>query len=167
MLIDLLTCTGLRAAEAADVRCGDILAGYGQCALYVRNGKGDKPRTIEIPDSLKKHFKSFIQWKQSKEEPTGEDDHLLIGQRGPWTPAGVAQTVKKYLRELGLYQPGWSAHSLRHSYATELYAREHDLRTVQKQLGHVSVQTTQRYADVSRADIQRQVKNLWSGERRR
>lgn len=162
MLIDLLTSTGLREAEAADVRCADIRAGYGESALFVRNGKGSKSRTVQIPVSLKRHLKSFLKWKVDKGEPADHDDHLFLGQRGPWTGAGVAQTVKKYLRRLGLYERGKSAHALRHSYAVELYRQERDLRAVQKQLGHASVQTTQRYADVLAEDIAEQVKGLWN-----
>jgi integrase/recombinase XerD len=166
LLIDLLTCTGVRAAEAADIRCGDIRAAYGQCALFIRNGKGGRARTIEIPDSLKRHLKSFLAWKQEQGEPTAQDDPLFVGQRGPWKASAVQQAVKKHLRELGIYERGKAAHSLRHSYATELYRREHDIRTVQRQLGHASVYTTQIYADVTPEDIQRQVKGLWGGERR-
>jgi site-specific recombinase XerD len=162
MLIDILTSTGLREAEAADVRCGDIRAGYGESALFVRNGKGSKSRTVVIPDSLKKHFKAFLKWKADRGEPTGHDDHLFLGQRGPWTPAAVQQAVKKYLRKLGFYEKGKSAHALRHSYAVELYRQQRDLRAVQKQLGHASVQTTQRYADVLAEDIAEQVKGLWN-----
>jgi integrase/recombinase XerD len=162
MLIDLLTSTGLREAEAADVRCGDIRAGYGESALYVRNGKGDKSRTVQIPDSLKKHLKAFLKWKDERGEPTGTDDHLFLGQRGYWTVAAVQQAVKKYLRRLGLYERGKSAHSLRHSYAVALYRQQRDLRAVQKQLGHASIQTTQRYADVLAEDIAEQVKGLWN-----
>jgi site-specific recombinase XerD len=114
MLIDLLTSTGVREAEASDMRCGDILAGYGQSACYIRSGKGDKSRTIQIPDSLRIHLKSFLVWKQEHGEPVGEDAFLFIGQRGPWTPWAVGEIVKKYLRQLGLYQTGKSVHSLRH-----------------------------------------------------
>ncbi|MGO9020617.1 MAG: tyrosine-type recombinase/integrase [Syntrophobacteraceae bacterium] len=85
MAIDLLTCTGLRVAEAANVRCGDIRAGYGECALFVRDGKGSKSRTVEVPDFLKKHMKQFVVWKACRGEPTGPDDQLFIVQRGPWT----------------------------------------------------------------------------------
>ena len=162
MLLDLLTCTGMREAEAADIRCGDILSGYGQCACYVRHGKGDKARTIEIPSSLRAHLKTFLAWKQGQGEPTGQDDHLFIGQRGRWTPWAVGQIVKQHLRRLDLYEPGKSAHSMRHSYAVELYRKKRDLRAVQKQLGHASIQTTQKYADVLVEDIQEQIKGLWN-----
>jgi site-specific recombinase XerD len=161
MAIDLLTSTGLRVSEAADVRCGDLKAGYGESALFVRNGKGSRSRTIQIPDSLKKHFKQFITWKESRGEPTGADDYLFVGKRGPWTAQAVQQLVKKYLKALGLYESEKSVHALRHSYAVEFYRQQRDLRALQKQLGHASVQTTQIYADVTAEDIQKQIKGLW------
>ncbi len=162
MAIDLLTSTGIRVAECADIRCGDVRAGYGQSALFVREGKGSKSRTIQIPDSLKKHLRSFVAWKASMGEPVSPDDYLFVGQRGPWKPSAIQQAVKKYLRQLGLYESGKSVHALRHSYAVELYRRERDLRAVQKQLGHASISTTMIYADVLPEDIQDQIKNLWN-----
>src|SRR5208283_2713677 len=104
MAIDLLTCTGLRVSEVANVRCSDIKAGYGESALFVRDGKGAKSRTVQIPDSLKKHLKQFVVWKASRGEPTGPDDFLFIGQRGPWTAQAIQFLVKKHLKALGLYE---------------------------------------------------------------
>jgi site-specific recombinase XerD len=46
-------------------------------------------------------------------------------------------------------------------YAVEFYRQEKDLRALQKQLGHSSIQTTQIYADVSVEDIQKQIRGLW------
>lgn len=161
MAIDLLTCTGLRVSEAANVRCGDIKTGYGESALFVRDGKGSKSRTVQIPDSLKKHLKQFVIWKASRGEPTGADDFLFLGQRGPWTAQAIQFLVKKYLKALGLYENEKSVHALRHSYAVEFYRQEKDLRGLQKQLGHASIQTTQIYADVTAEDIQKQIRGLW------
>jgi site-specific recombinase XerD len=161
MAIDLLTCTGLRVSEAANVRCGDIRASYGESALFVRDGKGAKSRTVQIPDSLKRHLKQFVVWKASRGEPTGPDDYLFIGQRGPWSSQAIQFLVKKHLKTLGLYENEKSVHALRHSYAVEFYRQEKDLRGLQKQLGHSSIQTTQIYADVTAQDIQKQIKGLW------
>ncbi|MFZ0927043.1 MAG: tyrosine-type recombinase/integrase [Syntrophobacteraceae bacterium] len=116
---------------------------------------------FKILDSLKRHLKQFITWKQTRGEPTGVDDHLFIGQRGPWTAQAIQQLVKKYLNALGLYESEKSVHALRHSYAVEFYRQGKDLRALQKQLGHSSVQTTQIYADVMVEDIQAQIKGLW------
>jgi len=39
MAIDLLTSTGMRVAEASNIRCGDIKAGYSESAIFIRDGK--------------------------------------------------------------------------------------------------------------------------------
>ena len=161
MLVDVLTSAGLRAAEAADLRCGDLRIGYAESALFVRCGKGSKAGTVQIPDSLKVHLKAYLAWKTSQGEACGPDDFLFVGQRGPWSAWAVGARVKRYLRRLGLYEQGKSAHSLRHSFAVQLYRQQRDLRCVQKQLRHSSVQTTQRYADTLAEDIQQQMKGLW------
>ncbi|HJJ89039.1 MAG TPA: tyrosine-type recombinase/integrase [Methanocorpusculum sp.] len=41
--------------------------------------------------------------------------------------------------------PGITPHTIRHSYASELYKRSHNLRVVQENLGHYSIQTTELY----------------------
>ena len=161
MAIDLVTSSGLRVSEAANVRCGDLRASYGESALFVRDGKGAKSRTVQIPDSLKRHLKQFVVWKASRGESTGPDDYLFLGQRGPWTAQAIQFLVKKYLKALGFYENEKSVHALRHSYAVEFYRQEKDLRALQKQLGHSSVQTTQIYADVTVQDIQKQIRGLW------
>jgi len=161
MAIDLVTSSGLRVSEAANVRCGDIKAGYAESALFVRDGKGAKSRTVQIPDALKRHLKQFIVWKASRGEPTGQDDYLFIGQRGPWSVQAIQFLVKKYLKGLGIYENEKAVHALRHSYAVEYYRQEKDLRGLQKQLGHASIQTTQIYADVTVQDIQKQIRGLW------
>lgn len=54
-----------------------------------------------------------------------------------------------------LLAAGWSAHSMRHRYATVTYAVARDLLTVQQLLGHSKPETTMRYtalpADALRA----------------
>ena len=162
LAIDILTSTGLRVSELANLRCGDLSTGYGVTAsIYVRDGKWSKTRLVIIPDSLKKHIKQFLAWKKDRGERVGEDDFLFYGQRGPWTRQAVQQLVKKFLKKLDFYENGKSAHSLRHSYAVELYRKEKDLRAVQKQLGHSSTQSTQIYADVLAEDLGRQVRGMW------
>lgn len=162
MVIDLLTSTGLRVSEAANLRCGDLKIGYSESKIYVREGKGGISGHVVINDTLKRHLKAFIGWKTKHGESIGDEDHLFIGQRGTWTAQAIQQIVKKYLKELDIYVSGKSAHSLRHSYAVELYSKQHDLRAVQKQLRHVSIQSTLVYADITDEEIGNQIKGLWN-----
>jgi site-specific recombinase XerD len=162
MAIDLLTSTGMRVSEVANLRCGDLKLGYSERKLFVREGKGRISGHVIIPDALKTHLKRFLSFKKSRGESVGQDDFLFMGQRGSWTSQAIQQIVKKYLKELGIYEQGKSVHALRHSYAVALYSQEKDLRAVQKQLRHSSIQSTIVYADVTDETISNQIKGLWN-----
>ena len=56
-------------------------------------------------------------------------------------------------------------HSSRHTYATQLYKKTKNLRLVQKQLRHASIETTQVYADVMPEDIMAGVNDLYRGNK--
>lgn len=55
---------------------------------------------------------------------------------------GRASESERIMLRLG---DGWTAHSLRHRYATATWQATHDLLLVSKLLGHASVETTQVY----------------------
>ena len=97
MVIDLLTCTGVRVSEAANLRCGDLKIGYADSKIFIREGKGHVSGHVVINEAVKKHLKAFVGWKQQQGEHTGEDDYLFVGQRGAWTSQAIQQIVKKYL----------------------------------------------------------------------
>ncbi len=162
MVVDLLTATGLRVSEAANLRCGDLKIGYAKSKIFIRDGKGHVSGHVVVTESLKRHFKAFIGWKQKQGEAVGDDDYLFVGQRGAWTSQAIQQIVKKYLRQLNLYERGKAVHALRHSYAVELYSKEKDIRVVQKQLRHTSIQSTLVYADVTDETIGDQIRGLWN-----
>ena len=55
----------------------------------------------------------------------------------------------------------YSIHSLRHSWGTYLYAKTKNLRLVQKELRHRSIQTTTVYADVTPEERSEAVNGVW------
>ncbi len=54
------------------------------------------------------------------------------------------RAMRKAVRQTGIVKPA-TCHTMRHSFATHLLQRGMDIRTVQEQLGHKDVRTTQIY----------------------
>jgi len=132
LILLMLSFTGLRRAEIVALRPCDITTDY----IHVRNGKGDKDRTIPLSHQLKNPLLAYIE-KQAI-SPT---DRIF-----PFATNRLWKVVKYYARAAGF--PDLSPHTLRHYFATALVERGAPLRAVQELLGHSNIATTSIYLDL-------------------
>lgn len=149
MLVDLVLFTGLRVAEIASLKVGDINLKTKDPYLVVRNGKRGKKRDVYLDRELVKHLKRFISWKKkSMNEPIEDDSPLFSGRNGKHCAViTLMKSFKRAIQESGL-PLHFSIHNARHTYATYLLHATYNLRYVQKQLGHSKISMTALYADV-------------------
>ncbi|HEX32304.1 MAG TPA: phage integrase family protein [Candidatus Acetothermia bacterium] len=153
---------GLRVSEICDLRIRDVILDNGSASLIVRNGKGNKKRGVKIGRALRDHLEEFIAWKSENGESTSGRAPLFISPRSgkALTRTAVYRIFKANAAAVGI-PSRFSIHSCRHTYASLLYrASKYNIRLVQKQLGHSSIQTTQIYADVLSNDAAIAVDNL-------
>ena len=149
MLVDLVLFTGLRVAEIANLKIGDLELKVNDPYLIVRSGKRGKKRDVYMDKDLVKHLKSFISWKKkTMGEAIENDSPLFAGRNGKHCAAiTLMKSFKRAITESNL-PLHFSIHSARHTYATFLLHATNNLRYVQKQLGHSKISMTALYADV-------------------
>jgi site-specific recombinase XerD len=151
MLVNLVLYSGLRVSEIAKLKIKDLHLGkeVDDPYLYVRNGKRKTPRDVYLDKELVKELKKYISYKKKTlKESVDSDAPFLVGRGGKHsTPTALQISFKKAVVDAGL-NPQYSIHSARHTYGTHLYHTTHDLRFVQKQLGHTNLSMTSLYADI-------------------
>lgn len=145
-LLTLLYGCGLRISEALSLTRGDA-----PLAETVRiTGKGGKTRIVPVLPIVRSAIDDYAAQLPFTLEP---GEALFRAKRGgPYSPRH-AQAMLQVLRgRLGLPSSA-TPHALRHSFATHLLGAGADLRSIQELLGHASLTTTQRYADVDAAAL--------------
>ena len=138
---------GLRVGEAVALRLEHL--DMVTCKLQVREGKGAKDRVLWIRDDLRDLIGEWLGRR------AGGLWLFPTREGGQVSTRYMREMVKRMARRAGVQE--WektSPHSLRHTFATDLYRGTTNLRLVQKALGHVSVVTTQIYTAVHDGELE-------------
>lgn len=145
-LFTLLYGAGLRIAEALNLNCNVLpLRDF-----LVVKGKRNKERLVPILPVIKERVQAYIKLSPY---PTTEKNPLFIGVKGKRLQASIIQKEMRNIRALLQLPDSATPHALRHSFATHLLDNQADLRTIQTLLGHESLNSTQKYIDISLSSL--------------
>ena len=133
--------TGLRVSEACRLQTGDIDAK--REVIHVRNGKGGKERLVGLSPVLLKLLRLY--WKVERPKAPW----MFTSRSGGPLGRKTLSRVLALATERSGIQKRVTAHTLRHCFATHLIEQGTDLRVIQILLGHASIRSTTRYAQVS------------------
>lgn len=149
LLFLLMLRCGLRVSEACSLTWNDVdLQGS---SIRINNGKGQVDRVVYIAPDVEK----ALQLWQARTTPS---PYLFPSRRRHAMPLGRGDLhwlMKKYLRLAGI-RANYSAHCLRHTFATQLLNAGVPLEVLKELMGHRSIQMTLRYTKLYEATKRQQ-----------
>jgi len=151
--------SGARADEAAQVLIADLQLGLkperDPSSVLIR-GKGNKQRRCPLWARTVNELAALVQSRCPSE-------HVFLNRCGqPITRFGIHTLVERYVARVAEQVPSLtikrvSPHTIRHTTATHLLRSGVDINTIRAWLGHVSLATTNVYAEV---DLEMKAKAL-------
>jgi site-specific recombinase XerD len=143
-IIAVLLGCGLRRRDLADLSFDSLQRRENRWAIVDLVGKGNRIRTVPIPDWVKQFLDD---WLTAAKLTTGRLFRCVCRSGTVWgdvlTDKVVWHVVKMYAKKLDI--PKLAPHDLRRSCARLCHGAGGELEQIQFLLGHVSVQTTERY----------------------
>lgn len=119
-------------------------------------GKGGKERIVPLTDHLLQELKVYLRQVRPHLAKEGENS-ILINDRGKRpSRVDIWRWLDAWSKRAG-FEKTIHPHQFRHGCATALLESGADLRSIQKLLGHSSIQTTQIYTSVSTKKMQETV----------
>lgn len=160
LLFRLVFETGLRISEALNIHLDDLDLTKGDEHLTVL-GKGGQRRTVLLDDpKLVNALRKYLRSLDYEHGPLFQAQKN--GRGGPLRYQSVQERWQHYSTVAGV---ACTLHQLRHSHATELVNGGVSLGTIRKRLGHRHIQTTLRYAEVSDASADAELRK-WRRSRK-
>jgi len=161
-ILELLYGCGMRNAELTALDLQDIH--WANEAILVR-GKGQKQRYVPLGDAAAQALRSYLAERSARlaaNSPAAATPALFLNLklRGLARPGGdarlttrsVGRIVKRVAMLRGL-PSDVHPHTLRHAFGTHLLEEGADLRAIQELLGHERLSTTQRYTQLTTAQL--------------
>lgn len=148
-IIALMLTAGLRTIEISRANVNDIAELNGRYYLYVQGkGRNEKAEKVLLAAQVYNLIKSYL----ASRNDTTADAPLFTSLSNRNSGARlstqtISKMVKGYLRGIGLDSKRLTAHSLRHSAATQMILAGVDITKVQMVLRHKNINTTMIYND--------------------
>jgi integrase/recombinase XerC len=145
-LILLLLDTGLRVSEVAGITLGDLRS---DGSIKVM-GKGSRERVVPVGPTARSALVRYL----SERGAGGVGDGLFLGREGVLTTRGIHQLLARLKRRTGV-RSRCNPHSLRHTFARAYLVNGGDLFSLQRILGHSTLDMVRRYVALADSDVAR------------
>ncbi len=152
-IILLLLDTGIRLSELTNLEIEDI--DFGQSCMLV-NGKGSRERTVPFGIQVRRAL-----WRYARDyQPhpaSPKKKHFFLSEGGfPLRPRSVQSVIMRMGKRAGISGVRCSPHTLRHTFAKMYLLEGGDIFSLQKILGHASLEMVKAYLNLASSDVSQQ-----------
>jgi site-specific recombinase XerD len=138
-LILVLLRTGMRIGEVIGMKTRDLDVRERKIHIY-EGEKNSLGRVVYLSDDALVALRLWLNKRDKSRE------YLFCGLNSSNVYSSAWNIFAQYLRETGLQHKGYTIHSLRHTFASELLNAGMRLECLQLLLGHSDIEMTRRYA---------------------
>jgi site-specific recombinase XerD len=143
--------TGMRVSELTDLKMDDV--NLAQRCLKVL-GKGNKERIVPVGITVQRAIAKYLnKYRPSPLYPLS--DNLFLGRDGmPLTPNRIQSIIETYANKTGITGVRASPHTFRHTFAITYLRNGGDVFTLQRILGHETLDMVRQYVCLAQYDLQ-------------
>jgi site-specific recombinase XerD len=140
LIIKLLYETGIRVGELSSLTIGDVDLEAGE--ITIQHAKRHKEgRKVPIVNSwTRTMLRDYVGTRKNRKDPL-----FVSNKRGPLSRRQIERLIGNYGASVGLDKDKRHPHVLRHTHAVHALKSGIDLRTLQQNLGHSSIEVTAIY----------------------
>jgi site-specific recombinase XerD len=137
--------TGVRARELCNINLDDVEMGSG--AITIRQGKGRKPRTVYIGRKTRRALRAYLRTRRDNSPAlfvTTFEDRL--------TYSGLREILRRRSLDAGIKKT--TLHRFRHAFAINYLRNGGDIFTLQRLMGHTTLDVLKKYLKLIDQDTQ-------------
>jgi integrase/recombinase XerD len=147
-ILEVFYSTGLRRMELARLQLFDV--DFDRHTIHVRQGKGRRDRIVPVGERALIWLQAYLDDVRPRWAPEPDiDNWIFLTTDGTlFSPSRLTQMVRNHVNTSGVNKTG-ACHLFRHTMATLMLEGGADIRHIQAMLGHVRLETTEIYTQVS------------------
>ncbi len=140
LIIKLLYETGMRVGELTALTIGDVDLESGEITIQQAKRHAEGRKVPLVNSWTKSMLRDYIGTRKNR-----KDSLFVSNKRSPLSRRQVERMISNYGESIGLDKDKRHPHVLRHTHAVYALKSGIDLRTLQQNLGHSSIEVTAIY----------------------
>ncbi|MFC2063383.1 tyrosine-type recombinase/integrase [Chloroflexota bacterium] len=149
-IVLLLLDTGIRLSELINLKVSDI--DFIESCILVK-GKGNKERVVPFGSQVRRTLRRYITYHRPDPDFPGIGETFLSNDGFPLKPRAIQSILTRLGKKISLSGVNTNAHRFRHTFARNYLLNGGDVFSLQKILGHSSLEVVKIYVNLITSDV--------------